>query len=245
MIQNNPSWRNANSIIRYPFVDDDPMLFSDGASIPVSLFVDAIIVSRLDRSWKLQSVLVEAADLIFTFTNGTNLITGISAAPPYVDQVVALTDETGIPSGHVILGLGADLLAFGPVSGSNAAASGSGYITPGVIFVYELDGVLGIQLPTGEIVSGDISLQAGEGVTISVTGDLTAGVIQFNAVGKKPDCSSLSPLPDPILHIAGNTGTASPDANGKIFLSGTDVVRFFVAGSNTLKVKDISAGATI
>ena len=30
MPQENPSWRNVNSLIRYPFTDNDPMLFTDG-----------------------------------------------------------------------------------------------------------------------------------------------------------------------------------------------------------------------
>jgi hypothetical protein len=244
MLQQNAPWRNVNSLIRYPFRDGDPMKFTNGVDIPLSLLVDAIVTTQLDpEGWRLTEVAIGTA-LTFTFenTNGDALI-GVSAVGPFAGQVVQLTDVSGLLSGQIVLGLGADYIALNPVAVPATAASGSGYLNPAVIFTYRVEGVWGIKLMDGTIVAGNIAISGGDGITVVVDGDTTSGTIQLNATGKPADCSASSPMAPPIKSIVTDNGEVFPDANGRIFLQNTDVLQFFGDGSK-VTVQDALGGLT-
>ena len=160
-------WRTTNAQRRYPLADD--VL----GNIPDDAFLDAIIhpIGALDTFY---------ISYIDTSTGRVD-VSGISGdvyTGTRTGSQIILTDVLGRVAGRLVLGPGFDSApspATYSMEEAQLAVSCTMSVTPG--------GVQALRLPSGELMTGDVTFEGRNGINISVRYEAGKPVITFNAIG--------------------------------------------------------------
>jgi hypothetical protein len=179
-----PEWRNNNQHVNYPFADTASLTNSDGRRINRDLFDDArlypiggeagVFLSRI-RVTGLEVTIFIGTVAVPELAFGTYQI----ASPP---DELALVDSVGRPAGILV----ADSLRFGNVAGAYGIGDTDfeqeqTEFDSSVVIPLPQQGLQGILLDDGTLLTGDIYLVGTDGIVLRIDPD--DGSIIIDTIG--------------------------------------------------------------
>lgn len=254
-----PQWRDQHAGNNYPFADLSPR--SNGSvTISTSIFLDAVLhpVGGSERMYLSQVTIgVESGRVIIGDANNTSIAYGDFSLIDNPDNIW-LVDEQGRSAG-VLVSNAAELSALrGFGVGDHLFEPEQTEFAAAVCLPMPNDGVTGLVLPDGEVLTGDVWVVGEDGVVLSYEQILNEGklgrpadnfhVIRVNVVGDplflRRLCDSTQFFTTPnfiktVVFTDGDTEVESvPDAYGNINIS----VNSSLATDTVLRVRTTSSG---
>lgn len=177
------SWDDSHDGTDYPIVDGASRLAVDGATrFPQDVIIDAIIGARaVDAVVYIRTVDVAATSVAITFAQGS---VDVATATLAVDAEgwVPMVSRIGVVyAGRVKVAPGSvgSLINLG--IGTHNFSQDSTAIVPYAVFLSPRAGVRGIAMPDGEVITGNVTISIGAGLSVTAQPD---GSLLIDAVGK-------------------------------------------------------------
>ena len=189
-------WYNSNSSRNFPLADDVLPSLSTAALVDADIHplnsVGRVYISRISRTEDI----IEISD-----------DTGVIASGA-IATVTRLSDSRGV-------GVGVIVLVPELLPDEITMTVGQGELAASCVFPRNTGHVVGLILPDGSIVGGDVVIAAGPGVAVTTT----AGSIKIDAVGIHDDAGACAILNRPVTCIVfrtapGSSIIATPETKG-------------------------------
>lgn len=175
MIVLGQQWEDTRQNQRYPFVGSGAVVSRTGRVLPARTIRDLMLfVTTTDSAVTLHSVFVQATTVAFRFHSAGALVATLTASS---NEREALVDATGAEVGFAVLDLTGVQAVLTWAQGEHTFAEVR--VLPMLLVLYDRRWRGGLELPGGEVVSGQVLLVAGAGLSFKVT----AGVARLSVVG--------------------------------------------------------------
>lgn len=244
-----PEWRASNELSQFPFSDNATLRNVAGDTLLVGTFIDAALYPPGGQSdMYLSKVVVTGSSVTIhigdSHTSERASTTFNPAEPP---AYLRLTDSHGRPAGILVSEPArlAIFLSWGP--GTHEFTQQATALVAAVCIPKPGVGLQGVQLPNGEIVTGDIWIVGDDGVVLSAENEIIPGafgaadtvesVIRVDVVGdplfRRRLCAAPGDFPTqrflesltfctpPIAGEDGTPGTTGSDATDILFVTDT------------------------
>lgn len=210
-------YRSQNSQRCYPFADDVTLMDAEGNALPTDFIIDAFLFPLgITGGVYLHSVDVAAGKLYFATSDNSSpfgVATYDQTDTAYVYETEGYTRQIGV----VVFGAGIDAIMAGSITRVFSYAATA--LAPAAFAPLNQTGVRGILLDDGTLLTGDVTLRGGSGVTVLTlkeeiyTDDDGLIVIGFQGMPKpsSDDCGNPNPL---IKKITFRRNSCSPFSLG-------------------------------
>ena len=177
------SWDDSHEETQYPFADEASLISADGAArLPAGVLIDAVVGARdITATVYVSELLVKAAAVTITFAqNGAPLATATvtASSADWLPLVSAVPNV--LYAGKVKVSAARVGALFEMGLGTHLFAEDATPLVPYSVFLSPATGVTGISLPSGEVLTGDITLFLGSGIDADMRAD---GAVVLKAVG--------------------------------------------------------------
>ena len=170
------STSGANAAVPYPLLVD--ALFSVTSGIDTTrLFISKIVTGAVGVSFWLKGYLEGGAELI-DFGEVASVSLDPEATPPGTSVPIAVTTATYSIEGSIVIG---DISSVLKMPANTTLTLETGKFFPGCVRVLE-KGVTGLEV-NGEVFTGLVTLEAGEGIEFDTSTTAVDGIIKINATG--------------------------------------------------------------
>lgn len=177
------SWDDFHEETQYPFADGAALVSVDGStSIRAGVIVDAAIgVRDIAAVVYVSAVVVKAAEVDVVFSQGTAAI-ATATITSSSDGWIALVSAAGgmLYAGKIKINPLAVGALFDMGIGTHVFTAAATPLVPYAAFLSPSTGVTGVVLPSGEVLTGDITLFLGSGIDAELRDD---GAVILHATG--------------------------------------------------------------
>ena len=189
-------WESQNARRNYPFADLATLTDQQGIRLPLDFLLDAVLYpADLQGVCYLQNIVGPARQLVFGDSVTRKSVGTAQWVPGAVSVVVYDVSGYSRPIGILQLGPGITYLESNQTRTFDPEATP---LTPTCFFAVNQQGVQGIILPDGTLMTGDITIEGQDGIVVTTAGQ----TLRVDAVGKAaPDQSSCEDLGVPICAI--------------------------------------------
>jgi len=178
-------WRDSNEDRNYPFAENTSLVTTEGLTLPANALIDAMLYP-INLVGDLYVAKIDAAaNLIELRDTADSSIKG-SSSVPFTDELLPFYDSFGRHVGTLVAGA-----ALSSLSGVYTYSATMAVLSSTVVAPQNQPGLRGLQLDSGELLTGEVTLVGRHGVLLTTAAD---GTIRIDVVGTPGNPQLLDPI---------------------------------------------------